>query len=204
MSRTFKVSILLSSLFIIWIVLAPFLAENLIVEKTLGRADAILVLSGSSVYQERTQKAAEVYRSGIAKKVLLTDDGGRAGWSNKEQRNPPFVYLARQELIAQGVAAEDIEILGSKVTGTIYEARILREKVEAEHWKSVLIVTSAYHTRRSLWTFEEVLGKDVQIGIVSSATGEQTPTPNLWWLSPKGWQFVAGEYVKFFVYWIYY
>ena len=46
-------------LFFLWVFLAWFAAENLIVEKPLEHADAILVLGGSSVYIERAQKAAE-------------------------------------------------------------------------------------------------------------------------------------------------
>ncbi len=204
MSRTFKVLVIFLTLLIGWIFAAPFLANYLIVEKPLESADAILVLSGSSVYKERTQKAAAVYKSGVANKILLTDDGGLAGWSQTEQRNPPFVYLAEQELIAQGVKAEDIEILDGEGLGTIWEAWNLQKKVEKDKLKSVLIVTSAYHTKRALWTFEEVLGKNVNIGIVASPTGEQTPPPEIWWLSPNGWKMVAGEYVKFIVYWAYY
>lgn len=204
MSWKFKIIIAFLILFIGWIFLAPLLAENLIVEKPLEKADAILVLSGSSVYKERTHKAAEIYKKGVAKKILLSDDGGLAGWSVKEQRNPPFIYLAEQELIAQGVAKEDIEFLAPKVTGTIYEARNMRKKIEKEKWRSIVIVTSAYHTKRSLWTFEKVIGRKVNIGINSSPTGEQTPPPYIWWISPNGWRFVAGEYVKFLVYWIYY
>jgi uncharacterized SAM-binding protein YcdF (DUF218 family) len=204
MSRTFRISIIFLILFVIWIFIAPFLATNLIVEKPLEKADVILVLSGSSVFKERTHRAAQIYKAGVARKILLSDDGGLAGWSVREQRNPPFVYLARQELISQGVARDDIEVLEKQVTGTIWEARNLREKTEKENWKSVVLVTSAYHTKRSLWTFEEVLGKDIRIGIVSSPTGEETPPPKIWWLSGKGWQFVAGEYVKFLVYWVYY
>lgn len=204
MSGKFKALVVLILLFAVWIFVAPFLATNLIIEKPLEKADAILVLSGSAVFKERTHKAAEVYKQGVAKKVLLNDDGGYAGWSQKEQRNPPFVYLAQQELISQGVAESDIEILEDQVTGTIWEARNLRKKVEEGKLKSVVLVTSAYHTKRALQTFEEVVGSDVKIGIVSSPTGEQTPPPWTWWLSKKGWQVVAGEYVKFVVYWVYY
>lgn len=204
MSGKFKALLVLILLFAVWIFVAPFLATNLIIERPLEKADAILVLSGSLVYKERTHKAAEVYKKGVAKKVLLNDDGGRAGWSQKEQRNPPFVYLAQQELISQGVAEDNIEILEDQVTGTIWEARNLRKKVEENKLKSVVLVTSAYHTKRALQTFEETVGSDVKIGIVSSPTGEQTPPPWTWWLSKKGWQVVAGEYVKFIVYWVYY
>lgn len=204
MNWKFKILTFLLILFGVWVFVAPFLARNLIVEKPLAKADAILVLSGSSVYKERTHKAAKVYRSGVAKKILLTDDGGLAGWSNKEMRNPPFVYLAQQELIAQGVNAEDIEILSPKVSGTIWEARNLLTKFKKENWQTVVLVTSAYHTKRTLWTFEEVLGNSYKIGIVASPTGEDTPPPQMWWLTPKGWKVVAGEYVKSWGYWIYY
>lgn len=62
MNRNFKVLIFFLGLFLVWIFVAPFLAENLIVEKPLERADAILVLRGSSVYKERTHKVAAVYK----------------------------------------------------------------------------------------------------------------------------------------------
>lgn len=208
MSKFLKISrspvrllIIFLSLFLAWILFAWFLAENLIVEKPLEKADAILILSGSSVYLERTQKAAFVYQQGVSAKILLSDDGERAGWSKIEQRNPRFVEKARNDLIAAGVAAENIEILPGQVAGTIDEAEALRRKIEQTHLKSVLIVTSAYHTRRALWTFEKVLGNDnFQIGIVAPPTGEQTAPPFVWWLTAHGWRSVAGEYVKFIYY----
>jgi uncharacterized SAM-binding protein YcdF (DUF218 family) len=128
LSGRFKVLGFILLLFIVWLLLAPLLAKNLIIEKPLEKADALLVLAGSHTYRERTQKAAELYRQGAAPRIFLTDDGEQAGWSKAEQRNPPFVELARKSLIAGGVAAENIEILAPPVSGTIYEARILSEK----------------------------------------------------------------------------
>ena len=191
-------------LFLAWLFLAPFLAERLIVEKTLERADAILVLGGSATFVERTQKAAELYRKGVSAKILLTDDGGQAGWSRAEQRNPKFVELARKSLIEQGVPADAIEIIEPPVAGTIDEARAFSETSKTENLKSVLLVTSAYHTRRARWTFTRVLANNVEIGIESAPTGIQTPQPVYWWLSASGWNLVAGEYVKSAYYWIYY
>lgn len=188
-------------LFLAWILFAWFLAENLIVEKPLEKADAIVILSGSSVYLERAQKAAQIYRQGIAPKILLSDDGEHSGWSRSERRNPKFVELTRNNLIAEGVPAEKIEIFPGQVSGTIDEAEALRTKIEQAELQSVLLVTSAYHTRRALWTFTNVLHDErVQIGIVAPPTGEQTPMPFVWWLSEKGWRLVAGEYVKMVYY----
>ena len=207
LNRKFKVLIFLALLFIAWLLLAPFLAKNLIVEKPLARADAILVLAGAHTFKERTEKAAELFRAGAAPKIYLTDDGERAGWSQAEQRNPPFVELARNSLIAGGVAAENIEILEPAVSGTIDEARLLSEKARAANLKSVLVVTSAYHTRRALSTFQKVFKENnpsIEVGIAAPPAGIQTPPPAAWWLSAFGWQIVAGEYVKSAGYWVYY
>ena len=206
-SNGFKLSVILLVLLGLWILLAPLFAQRLIVEKHLDRADAIVVMSGSAVYQERTHKAAALYKQGIANTILLTDDGMRAGWSQMEKRNVPYVELAKRELIAQGVPAENIEILPGEVTGTDWEAKALTRKIKESKLDSVLIVTSAYHTRRALWTFREILsesGAQAEIGIAHAPTGEQTPPIFTWWLSKKGWQMVAGEYVKSAAYWLYY
>jgi len=151
--------------------------------------------------------AAHVYRMGVAPKILLTNDGGRADWSLKEQGNRPFVELARQQLLARGVPFGVIEILPPEVSGTIMEAELLSKHVAERRWKALLIVTSAYHTRRALRTFQRAFAKngaEAEIGIVSPSLGEQTPTPLLWWLTWKGWRDVAGEYVKSIFYYVYY
>ena len=186
-----------------WIFLAPFFAERLIVEKGLERADAILILAGSSVYVERTNRAVELYKQGIAPRIVLTDDGEKTGWSRQEKRNIPYVEMARRNLIAQGVPADRIEIYKPVGSGTIYEAQIIEETVRENGWQSILIVTSAYHTRRALETFENVLADNVQIGIVAAPTGREIST-FYWWLTAPGWNWVASEYVKSFYYWVYY
>jgi uncharacterized SAM-binding protein YcdF (DUF218 family) len=207
MKRRYKITIFFLSLFLAWLLIAPFLAKGLIIEKPLEKADAILVLSGSSLYIERTQKAAEVYKKGAAPVVFLTDDGDRTGWSKIEKRNIPYVEMARRNLISQGVPAEAIVILQPQVTGTIYEARVLAEKAKTENLQSIVIVTSAYHSRRALWVFERFFAENnlhTEFGIVPAAAGVQTPPPFVWWLTAKGWGSVGAEYLKFAVYWAYY
>jgi uncharacterized SAM-binding protein YcdF (DUF218 family) len=203
--RRFKLLSFIILVFLAWVFLAPFLAEWLIVEKPLARADAILVLGGSATFRERTEKAAGLYQQGISAKILLTDDGGQAGWSRVEQKNPKFVELARQSLIERGVAPDAIEILPPTVEGTIDEARVFAEKARAGNLQSVLLVTSAYHTRRALWTFTKISAETgAAIGIESPPPGIQTPPPFYWWIQASGWKLVAGEYVKSVYYWLYY
>lgn len=206
-SRNFKIVVFSLTLFSAWIAVAPFLAERLIIEKPLEKADAILILSGSSVYLERTHRAAALYKTGISDKILLTDDGGRGGWSPIEKRNPSFVELAKNELVRQSIPAENIEVLEGTINGTIDEARVLQKAAGQRRLQSVLLVTSGYHSRRALGTFEKIFaesGSPIEIGIAPVPVGEQTPTAFFWWLSPFGWQVVAGEYVKSLFYWAFY
>jgi uncharacterized SAM-binding protein YcdF (DUF218 family) len=204
-SRAFKFFLIFAGALAAWILFAPVLAQILIVEKPLARrADALLVLAGSATYKERTKRAAEIFNQGIAARILLTDDGGRGGWNSVEGRNTPFVELARRDLVERGVPAEAIEILEPQVDGTIDEARLLERKVKVENYRSLLLVTSAYHTRRALRTFERVL-PSTEIGIEHApASGEKTPSPYFWWLKRAGWNSVAAEYVKTVYYWLYY
>ena len=202
-----KSTMIFLTILFVWVFLAPNLAERLIVEKSLNQAEVILVLSGSSTYLERTRMAALVYKTGVAPKVLLTNDGGQASWSQKEQRNVPYVELAKRELVAQGVPDNAIEILAPEMSGTIMEAELLGKHSAERRWKSLLIVTSAYHARRALRTFKNVFAKngvETEIGIVSPITGQQTPAPLYWWLTWRGWRDVAGEYVKSGFYYVYY
>lgn len=181
----------------VWALVAWGAAKFLIVDTPLNRADMIVVLSGSAVYKERTERAAEYYRQGLSDRILLTNDNLRGEWSSAEQRNPFFYERARDNLLRLGVPAERVVVLYKPVTGTYDEAEALKEYAIANKLRSLLVVTSAYHSRRALWTLSRVFaGTGIEIGLQSVETGEQTPAPLTWWLHLRGWQMVGGEYVK--------
>ena len=197
--RIFKTALLL---IVAWMIVAWLAARALIVSAPLSSADAIVVLSGSSAYVERTQKAAELYREGRAPLVLLTDDHTRGGWSSAQQRNPFFVERATEELIKAGVPAERIQVIPGLASSTRDEALIVKDYAVAEKLQNVLVVTSAYHSRRALRTFRKTFaGTGTIIGLEPVPLGSQTPSPAFWWLWPSGWRNVASECVKFTYYW---
>lgn len=202
MNRKLKIAIGFLGFLLIWFFIAPFLAKNLIVEKPLEKADAILVLSGGSAFVERTHRAAELYKKGVAPKIFLTNDGVQGGWNQKEQTNLFFYEQARRELIKQGVPAENIEVLLEVVEGTHDEAVLFEKIIRERNLKSILLITSAYHTRRTLSTFQKVFGEKNEIGI--AAPEIPTPSPDYWWLFRQGWRNIALEYLKIFYYWLYY
>ena len=190
---------------LVWPVLAWGAARALIVSATLNSADAIVVMSGSSTYVERTQKAAELYRQGRAPLVLLTDDHTRGGWSSALQRNPFFVERATEELIEQGVPAEKIRIVPGLASSTHDEVMLLKDYASATGLRSILVVTSAYHSRRALRSLRlSFAATGTTIGLDPVPPGSQTPSPAFWWLQFRGWRSVGGEYVKLIYYWLMY
>ncbi len=203
MKRFLRSALYFSIGFAAWIMLSWMSASYLAVEKPLESADAIFVLSGSDAYIARTDEAAKLFKEKIAPKIFLTNDGLKSGWNQKEQRNPYFVERARWELIDQGVPAETIEILTAIVGGTNDEANLLIKVSAERNLKSLLLVTSAYHSRRTLNTFERAVlrsNSQLDIGLKSASSKEKTPSPFGWWLNIKGWKTVGAEYVKIVYY----
>lgn len=187
-------------LILLWLV-SWVAARGLIVSEPLERADAIVVLSGSSTLAERTRHAAELYSQNRAARILLTTDNQQGGWSSSEQRNPYFHEIAVNELTRLGVSAQNIEVVTPTVKSTWDEAQLIAEYSRSHHLDSILIVTSSYHSRRALGTFRKLFGDSkTRIGIDPVPTGIQTPRPAMWWLHPRGWQLVFVEYLKLIYY----
>lgn len=177
-------------------------ARLLIVKSELDTPDAIVVLSGSSTYIERANWAARLYREGRAPVIILTNDGLIGGWDRVAERNPHFYELAAKELERQGVPAEKIQVASGPALGTYEESLVLREYATTHKFKRLLVVTSAYHSRRALWSMRRACeGSGIEIGIDSPPPGWQTPSPSTWWWHRWGWKVVAGEYVKMVYYW---
>jgi uncharacterized SAM-binding protein YcdF (DUF218 family) len=188
-----------------WLIVSWLAAQLLIVRTEKAPADAIVVLSGSSTYVERTTWAARLYREGRAPLVVLTNDGLIGSWNEKEQRNPHYYELAAKELQAQGVPADKILVVSSTAFGTYEESLGVREFATSHSLNRLLIVTSAYHTRRALWSMRRASeGSGIEIGVDGPPPGWQTPSTSTWWMRRWGWRNVAGEYVKMVYYWFKY
>jgi uncharacterized SAM-binding protein YcdF (DUF218 family) len=169
MRRTYR-NILIAVLSIVVVsaaligVSVPILESYLVVAKPLEHADAIVVMAGDP--QERLPMAAELYKKGVAPKILLTNDGILGGWSVEQERNFFQVEWARHELLKMRVASGAIETLPYSSSGTVHDVLQTRAAALNKGMKSLVIVTSDYHTRRSLWTFEKFFrGTPVTIGI---------------------------------------
>jgi len=120
-------------------------------------SSAIFLLAGN--YKERAIAAATLYNDGYAPLIVLTNDGVFSRWSKKEHRNLYNIEWAEEELVGLGVPRNAIKKLSFYKNGTYYDALATKEYVFKMDFKNVILVTSDYHTRRSLWTFQHVLRK---------------------------------------------
>jgi len=141
----------------------PILEKFLVVRKELPHAEALVVMAGSM--PERLPVAARLFQEGIAPLILLTNDGTFSAWSPEKHRNLYNIEWAEAELVKMRVPEQAIVKLTYSSSGSIYDALNSRKEMLDKGIKSIVIVTSDYHTRRSLWTFERVLRHyPVQIG----------------------------------------
>jgi uncharacterized SAM-binding protein YcdF (DUF218 family) len=161
--------------------------SSLTVSKPLQNADAIVLLAGS--YEERAPAAADIFLSGNAKCIILANDGVRRGWSSEYQRNLFSIERSEEALVKRGVPRQSIIRLPFLKSGTIYDALAVRDYVVRYSIHSILLVTSDYHTRRTLWTFQKIFQQlSVTVGI------EPVRTPSIFYPS------IMLEYIKFAYY----
>ena len=173
-------------------------------EAPLDKADAIVVLGGSGTYKERAHEAARLLHEGRSQRILVTNDNTQGPWSPADQRNLFFYERSLQELRSADVLPQSVEVLPQPVTSTYDEAQEIKAYALQHGLRSILIVTSAYHSRRALWVFTRVFrDTGIQVGLVI-ARREESPSPANWWLTLRGWQFVPTEYVKMVYYLINY
>ncbi|HEY5837630.1 MAG TPA: YdcF family protein, partial [Pyrinomonadaceae bacterium] len=186
---------------LVWPFVAWAAAKFLHVQQPVAAADAIVVLSGPGTYLERNDWAGRLYHERRAPLVVVSNEGLLSGWSASDDRNLYFYELAIRRLEQQGVPAKDLRVVSDIGAGTYQESVRLCDYAAAEKLNRILIVTSAYHSRRALWSIQRACkDKPFQIGMESPPPGWQTPAPASWWLHKSGWRMVAGEYVKMIYY----
>ena len=192
---------IVSCCILIWPFAAWAGAKFLVTEAPLDQADAILVLGGSATYKERVHEATRLLFEGRSQRILITNDNMRGPWSSAEQRNLFFYERSLEELKKAGVPAQNIDVVMKPVTSTYEEAEVIKDYAQQQGLHSILIVTSAYHSRRALWVFSRVFrDTGIRIGLISVRPGKDSPPPATWWLSGRGWKLVPTEYVKMIYY----
>ncbi len=150
------------------------MGNYLVVDQKPVLADVIIVLSGGN---GRLEQGVRLYKEGYAPKIILSGD-----WHH---------YL-EQRAISLGVPSSDL-LDDENATTTFGNAYYSAEIMRTNGFKSAIIVTSAYHTRRSSIIFEHFF-QDWRTIICASI--DDTSTSSSWWDNRQARSFIIREYVK--------
>ena len=165
---------LITSSFIIFFGIGRWLT----VEDPLGKAQAIVVLSGGMPV--RAVEAARLYNAGFAPEVWVTRGIEPAASLQKIH----IAYLGEdfynsRILMQEGVPSNAIRILVPPINNTADEVRTIAAELERQRAATVIIVTSKAHTRRvrTLW---KQLSDNRGRAIVRAASTDAFE-PGRWW-----------------------
>lgn len=192
MKKRFKGLIVLFVIVFIVYFSAPFILEGiarfLIVQDQLVPSDVIIVLSGGS--GERVIEGIDLYKKGYAPKILMS--GGPILW------NLPAAEWMKKQAVASGVPGRDIFVQG-KSESTLEDVLFTLPIVKKNNFKSVILVTSPYHTRRSLRTFKRA-SSGSGIKVISYPVQNSRFKVKAWWGRHEDTQRVIWEYVAMVYY----
>lgn len=181
--------IVLIGVIIIGLNLGSFLVES----DELKKADAIVVFSGDS--GARTERAIELLKEGYADYLILS--GG------KVYDDVTMAELMKNHAIKLGVDESKI-LIDDKASTTHENADFTKEILEENNFRSVMVVTSDYHSRRSKLAMEKSLEDtliDGQSVEVSVTTAKEEKFTTKWWTNGNSVLIVISEYLKLIGYW---
>lgn len=121
-----------------WQATLSWFGRYLICSERPERADLILVMGGD-FWGPRVLKSAELVSHGFAPLVLI---------SGPPYAGRPEGELAVDFLVKQGYSRNLFAVFSHNEPSTIGEALVLRRELARREVKRVIIVTSAYHSRR--------------------------------------------------------
>lgn len=182
--KTLKRLALGAALILLLLALAALLfpQQVLVIDTGAKQADAIVLLGGGA--GERPARAAELFRSGVAPRILVSGAGDAAG--------------NRLLLMNHGVPSSAIEL--EPVSKTTREnAEFSIPLLRSAGAKKVVVVTSWYHSRRALNCFRHY-GPDIQFYSCPSYYGFARSD----WSREHLRRRIRAEYFKTLGYWICY
>jgi uncharacterized SAM-binding protein YcdF (DUF218 family) len=161
--------------------------------------DYVVPLGGD--INSRPFVAADLYRAGLAPKVLIPRPGRSAAVRCGEELAHDEIY--RLVLLKSGVKQQDIIVLDGENQSTFDEAQRLRRFLTDAEPKTIAIVTSDLHTRRTRWTFRQALrGTPHELHFISAPVWDYSA--DNWWQSEQGMTAYPSELLKIVFYWCYY
>ncbi len=155
-------------------------------------ADAIVILSGEE--KERIEYGVKLFKDGWARKDRIIMSGGPAV-GNHTSASLMKEYAGYLGVPGRYVLTEDRS--RSTEENAVYTKGILNRK----GYRSIILVTSPYHSKRASVIFQEVLGR--QVKVISAPCKRSWFSFDEWWKRRRDRDMVLSEFSKFLRIWIF-
>ena len=177
------------------------IADYLIINDRLQPANAIFLLN--SDFDTRPFHAADLYKQGLAPVVIIARAENTPVVDLGLVPNDTDISVGVMEKL--GVPPERITILPypGGTTSTFDEAAAFRQYAKENHVQRIILVTSAFHTRRARWIFEKTLA-GLPVTLEMAAVPYVGFDHTNWWKNETGLITLSNEYFKLVYYYFKY
>lgn len=162
----------------------------LVLSETPRKVDVVFVLAGD-FQGRRVMKACQLIAEGYASKAWVSGPDGVYGLKEAD--------LAVSFATQRGCPADRLEPFYSKANSTRDEALLFAAKARQSGFKTYLLVTSDFHTRRAARLFRRE-APDLE-GVIVAAS-DANFDPDNWWRSRPSQKTFAFEWIKTVTEWV--
>ena len=192
---------------LLWLFSGPILGQFgqfLICDEKPVVSDAVVVLNTSVEYYPRLIEAADLFRKGLAQKVVINGNRKTDALRGLEKRGfkecCPWYEDRVRILEILGVPRKEILTISAEdAYDTVSEAVAVGRELVREGFKRVIITTSKSHTRRAGYIWATMFGEQLSICTVAAKTDPYDPTG--WWKEGRQIRWVLAEYGAWVYYW---
>ena len=202
-SRSSLLKWLFILIFIIYLLLSylhvPILTaigNYLVVSHPPQKSDLIVCLAGGNV--ERGLATADAFNKGLAPRIFAAREEMPDGYGMLKQRGvlyPESIDLLVMILKSLGVPESAIFKSDLPSRSTWEEAEFVQEFIKKRNDRSILLITSPTHTRRTYLTFKKII-KDKDCRIIVMPSPYSGFRPEDWWKHKRYVREVILEYQK--------
>ena len=194
-------ALIAAAILIIAALLVPRAGAWLVVADPLQKADAIVVLGGTTY--ERQLEAIDLLNEGWAPRVGLMRQVSDYGEVHLMQLGIPYpreVDAQVDVLVRLGVPRDAITIF-NEANSTAEEADTLFAAATANQWSSVIIVTSKQHTRRARLVMKRRTAP-LGLNVITRYSRYDQSNTDRWWTNRSTLRFTLFESQRLLGYWI--
>lgn len=169
---------------LVYLAQAPILewvGGQLLHEDPLEKSDVIVVLVGGTPAREI--EAADLFEAGYAPRLVLTAEPPRKSVAVLRSRGirVPSPLDERLRYLAElGVPRDAITVMRDPVSSTFQEAELISDWVQRRGHRSVILVTSGFHTARARWVFLRAFA-DTGVTLRVRPDSLEPFQPDRWW-----------------------